>query len=45
MISILAALIMLFAAGVQADTTAKIEKILMYEGGNQNFGVRSCLLR
>ncbi|MGI5309463.1 hypothetical protein [Rheinheimera sp. WS51] len=30
----LVALIMLFAAGVQADTTAKIDKILMYEGGN-----------
>lgn len=32
--TILVALIMLFSAGVQADTTAKIEKILMYEGGN-----------
>ena len=30
----LVALIMLFATGVQADTTAKIDKILMYEGGN-----------
>ena len=30
----LVTLIMLFAAGVQADTTAKIDKILMYEGGN-----------
>lgn len=30
----LVALIMLFAASVQADTTAKIDKILMYEGGN-----------
>ena len=28
------ALIILFAAGVQADTIAKIDKILMYEGGN-----------
>ena len=34
MVSILAALIMLIAIGVQADTTAKIDKILMYEGGN-----------
>ena len=30
----LVALIMLFAAGVQADTIAKIDKILMFEGGN-----------
>ena len=30
----LVTLIMLFATGVQADTTAKIDKILMYEGGN-----------
>jgi hypothetical protein len=49
----LVALIMLFAAGAQADTTAKIDKILMYEGGNLvyfypvgggSFGVRSCFL-
>ncbi len=32
--TVLVALIMLFANGVQADTTAKIDKILMYEGGN-----------
>ena len=30
----LVALIILFAADVQADTIAKIDKILMYEGGN-----------
>ena len=30
----LVASIILFSACVQADTTAKIEKILMYEGGN-----------
>ncbi|GAB58217.1 hypothetical protein [Rheinheimera nanhaiensis] len=30
----LVAFIILFANGVQADTTAKIDKILMYEGGN-----------
>ncbi|MDR6984477.1 hypothetical protein J2X32_003121 [Rheinheimera pacifica] len=30
----LMALIILIAAGAQADTTAKIDKILMYEGGN-----------
>ena len=32
--TLLVALIMLFATGAQADTTAKIDKILMYEGGN-----------
>ena len=32
--TLLVALIMLFAASVQADTTAKIDKILMFEGGN-----------
>ncbi|GAB58215.1 hypothetical protein [Rheinheimera nanhaiensis] len=32
--TVLVALIMLFAIGVQADTTAKIDKILMYEGCN-----------
>ena len=31
---IIAAIALLFAVGVQADTTAKIDKILMYEGGN-----------
>ena len=31
---ILAAAALLFAVGLQADTTAKIDKILMYEGGN-----------
>ncbi|HEY0924149.1 hypothetical protein [Rheinheimera pacifica] len=30
----LVALIILFSAGVQADTTAKIDKILMFESGN-----------
>ncbi|WP_235357470.1 hypothetical protein [Arsukibacterium sp. MJ3] len=32
--SILVAMALLFAVGAQADTTAKIDKILMYEGRN-----------
>ncbi|KKO47524.1 hypothetical protein VT06_16615 [Arsukibacterium sp. MJ3] len=31
---ILIAITLLFAVGAQADTTAKIDKILMYEDGN-----------
>lgn len=34
MISVLVPLIMLIYGSVQADTNAKIDKILMYEGGN-----------
>jgi hypothetical protein len=30
----LVAMMLLFSAGVHADNTAKIEKILMYEGSN-----------